>query len=208
MDVLNAGDVSLLLQASRLGDKEALDKLMPLVYDQLHRLANRHLGREGPECSLQTTALLDEAYLRLVDQRKPNWQNRTHFFSIAARLMRRILIDHARARRNAKRGGAVLRVSLSKAGDVAEMRAAELIALDDALKNLSEVDPRKEMVVELRFFGGLSVEETAEILGISSNTVLRDWSTAKAWLHREMSRQEKPGGPPLASSLPRNSHDS
>jgi RNA polymerase sigma-70 factor (ECF subfamily) len=200
-------DVSGLLQACRMGDKEALDKLMPLVYDQLHRLAYRHLNRERPGCSLQTTALIHEAYLRLVDQRNPDWQNRNHFFSIAARLMRRILVDHARARRYAKRGGAFFRVSLGKARGVAEMRAAEVVALNDALDGLSELDPRKGQVVELRFFGGLSVEETAKVLGISTNTVLRDWSTAKAWLHREISRQERPVNSRFTSHFLTDLHD-
>jgi RNA polymerase sigma-70 factor, ECF subfamily len=192
-------EVTGLLLAWSNGDKEALDKLTPLVYDELHRLANRHLGRERPNHSLQTTALIHEAYLRLVDQRNPRWQNRAHFFAIAARLMRRILVDHARSRRYAKRGGAALRVSLAEVGDVAEVRAAEVVALDDALESLAELDPRKSRVVELRFFGGLSVGETADVLGVSPNTVLRDWSTAKAWLHREMSKQVKNGNSSLTS---------
>ena len=196
-------EVTGLLQAWSNGDKEALDKLMPQVYDELHRLANRHLGRDRPGSSLQTTALIHEAYLRLVDQRNPRWQNRAHFFSIAALLMRRILVDHARSRRYAKRGGAAIRVSLAEAGGVAEVRAAEIVALDDALNSLAELDPRKSRVVELRFFGGLSVEETAEVLGVSPNTVIRDWSMAKAWLHREMSRQtENDNSPFTPASLP------
>jgi RNA polymerase sigma-70 factor (ECF subfamily) len=200
-------DVSGLLRACRMGDKEALDKLMPLVYDELHRLAYRHLRRERPGCSLQTTALIHEAYLRLVDQRNPNWQNRNHFFSIAARLMRRILVDHARARRYAKRGGTSLRVSLSEAGNVAEVRAAEIVALDEALNSLSELDPRKSRVVELRFFGGLSVGETAKVLGISPNTVLRDWSTAKSWLHREISEKAEADNSRSTSHFLADSHD-
>ena len=170
------------------GDEAALDKLMPLVYEELHRMAKRHIGRERPGHTLQTTALVNEAYLRLIDQRSVRWQNRAHFFSIAARLMRRILIDHARAHHYAKRGGATIKVSLGKAIDVSKERAAELVLLDDAMTALAALDPRKSQVVELRFFGGMSVEETAEVLGVSSVTVMRDWSTAKAWLHRAMAK--------------------
>jgi RNA polymerase sigma factor (TIGR02999 family) len=184
-------EVTGLLQAWSDGDREAFDKLVPLVYDELHRMANRHLRRERPNGSLQTTVLIHEAYLRLVDQRNTRWQNRTHFYSIAARLMRRILVDHARTRRCAKRGGAAITVTLAEAEGVSGGRAAEVIALDEALETLSELDPRKGQVVELRFFGGLSVAETADVLGVSPNTILRDWSTAKAWLHREMSEQVK-----------------
>lgn len=173
------------------GDEEALGQLVPLVYAELHRLANCHLGRERPHNSLQTTALVHEAYLRLIDQRNARWRNRAHFFSISARLMRRILVDHARARRSAKRGGGALRVSLGEGESVSDQRAAEVMSLDAALDSLAEMDPRKGRVVELRFFGGLSVKETAEVLGISPNTVIRDWSTAKAWLHREISTGAK-----------------
>lgn len=200
-------EVTGLLLALGNGDKEALDKLMPLVYGELHRLASRRLFRERPGCSLQTTALIHEAYLRLVDQRATRWQNRAHFFSIAARLMRRILVDHARARRYAKRGGAALRVSLAEAGGVAEVRAAEIVALDDALESLAELDPRKSRVVELRFFGGLSVVETAEALGVSPNTVLRDWGTAKAWLHRELYNRAESDCPLSASHSSQDLHE-
>jgi len=166
------------------GNQAALELLMPLVYEELHRLARRHIGRERPGHTLQTSALVNEAYLRLVDQRNAHWQNRAHFFSIASRLMRRILVDHARSRHFAKRGGGLRRVSLDEAAVVSQNRAADLIALDDALTNLAAIDPRKCQVVELRFFGGLSVEEIATVVGVSPVTVMRDWSTAKAWLHR------------------------
>jgi RNA polymerase sigma factor (TIGR02999 family) len=168
------------------GDKAALDKLMPLVYDELRRLARFHMRRERAGHTLQTTALVNEAYMRLVDQRNVHWKCRGHFFAVAAQLMRRILIDHARGRRVAKRGGQAPRVSLDEAATVAGDRGAELIALDEALKGLESLDERKGKIVELRFFGGLNVEETAEALGISTATVVREWSLAKAWLYRAM----------------------
>lgn len=177
-------EVTQLLVAWSNGDRAALEELTPLVYQELHRLAHRHMSRERPGHTLQTSALLNEAYLRLIDQRNVRWQNRTQFFSIASRLMRRILVDHARSHRYAKRGGDTLRVSLDEAAVVAQERAAELVALDDALQSLEAIDPRKCQVVELRFFGGMSVEETAEVLGVSPVTVMRDWSTAKAWISR------------------------
>ena len=176
-------NVTELLVAWNEGDEAALEQLMPVVYDELRRLARRHLGREGGDRP-QTTALVHEAYLRLVDQHSVRWQNRAHFYAIAARLMRRILIDHARARVTDRRGGGAPHVALDAAAEVSSERADQLVALDDALLRLAEVDPRKSRVVELRFFGGMSVEETAEVLGISNATVMRDWSTAKAWLHR------------------------
>ena len=151
---------------------------------ELHRLAHRHMRRERPGHTLQTSALVNEAYVRLIDQRKVHWQSRAHFFAIASRLMRRILVDHARAHNRDKRGGGALQVSLDEAAFVSQERAAELIALDDALSSLAAIDQRKTQVVELRFFGGMSVEETAEVLHVSAVTVMRDWSTAKAWLHR------------------------
>lgn len=169
------------------GSQAALDRLTPLVYDELRRLAHQHMSRERRRQqvqTLQTSALVNEAYLRLIDQRNVHWQNRAHFFSIASRLMRRILVDHARAQHYAKRGGGALRVSLDEAALVSRERAAELVALDDALSSLAAIDSRKCQVVELRFFGGMSVEETATALGVSAITVKRDWSTAKAWLHR------------------------
>jgi RNA polymerase sigma factor (TIGR02999 family) len=171
------------------GSQAALDRLTPLVYEELHRLAHQHMKRERRHQAghtLQTSALVNEAYLRLIDQRNVRWQNRAQFFSIASRLMRRILIDHARRHQYAKRGGGALKVSLDEAAMVSQERAAELVALDDALTSLAAVDPRKCQVVELRFFGGMGVEETAAVLGVSPITVKRDWSTAKAWLHRAM----------------------
>ena len=178
-------NVTELLVAWSEGDAAALEQLMPIVYGELRRMASRRLARERGR-SLQTTALVHEAYLRLVDQRSVRWQNRAHFFAIAARIMRRILIDRARARRTARRGEGAVSVSLDAAEDVASMRSAQLVDLDEALGRLAKIDPRKGQVVELRFFGGLSVEETAEVLGISGVTVMRDWNTAKAWLHRAL----------------------
>jgi len=163
---------------------------MPLVYGELHRLAHHYMTRERPGHSLQTTALVNEAYLRLVDQKQVHWKNRAHFFGIAAQLMRRILVDDARNRARAKRGGNALNVSFDEGATVALGRATELIALDDALLELAAIDPRRSQVVELRFFGGLSVMETAEVLGISPNTVVRDWNMAKAWLYRAVMGNE------------------
>jgi RNA polymerase sigma factor (TIGR02999 family) len=179
--------VTQLLVAWGDGDSAALDELMPLVYDELHRLARRYMNRERPGNTLQTSALVNEAYLRLVDQRDVRWQNRAHFFSIAAQMMRRILVDHARKRQFKKRGGGARRVSLDEVMIVSEERAADVVALDEALNILAEIDPRKGRIVELRFFGGLSVEETAEVLGVSPGTVMRDWTLAKAWLRRAIS---------------------
>lgn len=170
------------------GNQAALDRLTPLVYEELHRLAHQHMSRERRDHTLQTSALVNEAYLRLIDQRNVHWQNRSHFFSIASRLMRRILVDHARAHTPAKRGGGALQVSLDEAAFVSQERASELVALDDALTSLAAIDQRKCQVVELRFFGGMSVEETATALGVSPITIKRDWSTAKAWLHRAIGR--------------------
>jgi RNA polymerase sigma-70 factor (ECF subfamily) len=178
----------LLLDWSR-GDQAALDKLMPLVYGELRRMANRYMRREHVGHTLQTTALINEAYLRLIEQQRVQWHNRAHFFAISAKLMRRILVDHARSHTRAKRGGGVLKVSLNEAVVPSKERAAELVALDDALMRLATIDPRKSQVVELRFFGGLSVEETAEVLKVTPMTVTRDWKTAKAWLHRELSNE-------------------
>lgn len=177
-----------LLVAWSQGDKQAYDRLVPLVYDELHRLAHRYMSGERPGHTLQTTALVDEAYLRLVNQ-KVHWQNRSHFFAIAAEVMRRILVDYARKRRYAKRGNAQ-KVELDEAMLMARERSSELIALDEALTRLAEFDERKSRVVELRFFGGLSVEETADVLNISVNTVKRDWSTARAWLYKEVMSNE------------------
>jgi RNA polymerase sigma factor (TIGR02999 family) len=179
--------VTQLLVAWSNGDQAARDQLMPLVYDELHRLAHKYMNRERPGHTLQTSGLVNEAYLRLVDQRDVKWQNRAHFFGIAAQMMRRILVDYARNRRYAKRGGNAHQVSLDEAMIVTEERAANVVALDDALKGLADFDLRKSQIVELRFFGGLSIEETAEVLAVSPGTVMRDWTLAKAWLRREMS---------------------
>jgi RNA polymerase sigma-70 factor, ECF subfamily len=179
------GQVSGLLRAWSDGDREALDRLTPIVYDELHRLAQRYMKRERPGHSLQTTALVNEAYMRLVDYKGMQWQNRAHFFAVSAQLMRRILVEHAR-RHNLKRGGGVQHVSLEETALVGGDQSADLVALDDAMNALALLDPRKAQVVEMRFFGGLSVEETAEVLKLSSVTVMRDWSTAKAWLYREL----------------------
>jgi len=180
------GEVSGLLRAWGDGDRGALDRLTPIVYDELRRLASHYMRGERPGHSLQATALVNEAYVRLVDYKGMQWQNRAHFFAVSAQLMRRILVDHAR-RHNMKRGGGVQHVSLDETAIVGGDRAADLVALDDALDALARFDSRKVQVVEMRFFGGLSVEETAEVLKVSSVTVMRDWSTAKAWLYRELS---------------------
>ena len=178
-------DTSLLLRAWSGGDQTALDKLTPIVYRELHRLAGRCMSRERPGNSLQTTALVNEAYLRLVDYKRMRWQNRAHFFAVSAQLMRRILVEHAR-RHNLKRGGGAPHVSLEEAAIVGGGQDADLVALDDALNALAKIDPRKVQVVEMRFFGGLSVEETAEVLKVSAITVKRDWRAARAWLYREL----------------------
>ncbi len=180
-------EVTQLLAAWSDGDGSALDKLLPLVADELHRLAHRYMSHERPDHTLQTTALVNEAYLKLIDQRNVHWQNRAHFFGIAAQIMRRILIDHARKHLGAQRGGGKT-ISLDEVAVVSDERAAELVALDDALTSLAKLDERKGRVVELRYFGGLSVEETAEVLGLSADTITRDWRRAKAFLRRELSQ--------------------
>jgi RNA polymerase sigma factor (TIGR02999 family) len=169
------------------GDKEALDQLVPLVYEELRRQAARYLRRERVGHTLQTTALIHEAYLRLVDQTNVRWQNRAQFFGIAAKLMRRILVDHARTKKRAKRGGSDVRVSFTEAKISEKVQELDVVALDEALDRLAEIDEQQSKIVELRFFSGLTVEETAEVLAISPATVKRDWSVAKAWLHREIS---------------------
>ena len=178
-------DISQLLRAWSDGDKLALSQLTPIVYAELRRLAHRYMRRERTGHSLQTTALVNEAYLRLVDFNRMQWQDRAHFFAVSAQVMRRILIEHAR-RHNQKRGGGVAHVSLEEAASVGGNRAGDLVALDDAMNALARLDPRKAQVVEMRFFGGLNVEETADVLKVSTATVMRDWSTAKAWLYREL----------------------
>ena len=183
------GQVTQLLIDWGNGDKSALDQLIPLVYGELRRLARYYMRRERAGGTLQTTALANEAYMRLIDQKNVRWQNRAHFFGIASQLMRRILIDQARKRHNAKRGGDLRKVPLDEAAVVSQGRAADLIALDEALTSLEAIDERKSRVVELRFFGGLNIEETAEVLSVSPATVQREWSMAKAWLYREISEE-------------------
>lgn len=179
-------DVTQLLLDWRDGNKEALDKLIPLVYDELRRLADHYLRRERPDHTLQATALVHEAYFRLVDQRNVDWQNRAQFFGIAAGLMRRILLEHARSHRAAKRGGDKQKLSLDEAMGLSKERDVDLVALDEALDLLAALDPRQSRIVELRFFGGLTIEETAEVLGVSPITVHREWRVTKAWLLREI----------------------
>jgi RNA polymerase sigma factor (TIGR02999 family) len=179
-------EVTQLLVAWGDGDQSALDKLMPLVYDELHGLAHRYMAQERPEHTLQTSALVNEAYVRLVDQKNVHWQNRAHFFGIAATLMRRILVGYARSRKRVKRGAGAFQISLDEAAILSQERASDMVALDDALENLASVDKRKSHIVELRFFGGLSIDETAEVLKVSPGTVMRDWTLAKAWLLREV----------------------
>jgi RNA polymerase sigma factor (TIGR02999 family) len=179
-------EITALLIAWSDGDRAALERLLPLIERELHRIARHYMRRENPGHTLQTTALVNEAYFRLVDQRNVRWQNRAHFFGIAAQIMRRILMNYARDRHRAKRGGHAVQVSLSEVAVVGEERSAELLALDEALGRLAAFDARKCRVVELRYFGGLSVEETAEVLGVSAVTVERDWKAAKAWLAREI----------------------
>ena len=172
------------------GDEGALDKLIPLVQPELHRLAHHYMSRERTGHTLQTTALLNEAYLQLVDDSTRNWQNRTHFMAVAAQLMRRIMVDHARERCSLKRGGGALRVTLDDAALVTEKRSEELLALDEALERLTAQDPRKSRIVELRYFGGLTEEETAAFLKLSDRTVRREWRMARTWLYRALSGKE------------------
>jgi RNA polymerase sigma-70 factor, ECF subfamily len=179
--------VTQLLVAWSSGDEAALQELMPLVYDELRKLAHHYIRRERPGHTLQTSGLVNEAYLRLVDQTQIQWQSRKHFYGIAARLMRQILVDYARKQSYAKRGGDAQRVELDEKLIISKDRAADIVDLDEALKKLAEIDPRKSQIVELRFFGGLSVEETAEVLSISVSTLMRDWMVAKSWLKRAIS---------------------
>jgi len=183
------GDVTQLLSEWRGGNRESLDKLMPLVYGELHLIAGRYLRRERPSHTLQSTALVHEAFLRLVDQTRTDWKSRAHFFAVAANIIRNILVDHARSRQAAKRGGPQPVLSLDEAVALPEKRDVEVIAVDDALLSLSRFDPQQSRIVELRFFGGLSIEETAEVLGISSSTVKREWILAKTWIFHTLSNQ-------------------
>jgi RNA polymerase sigma factor (TIGR02999 family) len=182
-------DVTQLLIEWSNGDKAALDKLIPLIHEELRRLAHHYMSRERPGHTLQTTALVDEAYVRLVNRKDVHWQNRSHFFAIAAQLMRSILVDHARSHAYTKRGGGARKISLDETMIVSQQRAAEVVALDDVLKELASFDPQQSRIVELRFFGGLTIEETAEVLNLSPATIKREWSTAKAWLYRELSKE-------------------
>ena len=192
MATLSPQDVTQLLQAWSRGDSSALEKLTPLVYKELHRLAHHYMGRENPGHTLQTTALVNEAYLRLVSN-QASWQNRSHFFAISAQLMRQILVDFARSRHRQKRGAGLAPVSLDEAAMLSGEREPDLVALDDALNALGRLDARKVQIIEMRFFGGLSVEDTAAVLNVSPATVRRDWSIAKFWLYRELGSETGDG---------------
>jgi RNA polymerase sigma factor (TIGR02999 family) len=181
--------ITQLLLAWGEGDRGALDRLIPVVEKELRRLANHYMRRQRPGHTLQTSALVNEAYLRLIDYKNMNWQNRAHFFAMAAQAMRRVLVDHARSRNSAKRGGDVQRVQLDDANLTARGKARDLIALDDALMDFEKIDPRKSRIVEMRYFGGMSVEETAGVLGVSAITVIREWNAAKRWLLHELSNK-------------------
>ena len=191
MKNLSSDEVTGILLAWGQGDEAALEKLMPMVYGELKRLAHHYLKGERAGNVLQTTALVNEAYLRLIDSSRVQWQNRAHFFAVSAQLMRRVLVDAARARNYQKRGGGAVQVSLNEALPLGNQRGNDLVALDDALKELEAFDPRKSKVVELRFFGGLSVKETAEVLKVSQDTVMRDWSMARAWLLNELGHESE-----------------
>jgi RNA polymerase sigma factor (TIGR02999 family) len=182
-------NVTGMLRDWRNGDQEALDKLIPVVYDELRRQAARYLRGERPGHTLQTTALIHEAYLRLINQHNVEWKDRAHFYAIAARLMRQILVDHARKRQAAKRGGSDIKVPLEEEMVISPERNVDLVALDEALTRLAGIDPQQSRIVEMRYFSGLSTEETAEVMGVSSRTVKRDWNVAKAWLRQEISKR-------------------
>ncbi|HEX3248779.1 MAG TPA: sigma-70 family RNA polymerase sigma factor [Pyrinomonadaceae bacterium] len=191
MDQISPNEITEQLIAWSKGDTAALEKLIASVYQELRRMADNYLRGEDSGHSLQPTALVHEAYLRLIDQTKVEWHNRAHFFGVAAQMMRRILIDHAKAKHRLKRGGTAIRVMLDENANFTHERAAELIALDEALQTLAVMDQRKSRIVELRYFGGLSVEETAQVLGVSDKTVMRDWNLAKAWLYRELTHESQ-----------------
>jgi RNA polymerase sigma factor (TIGR02999 family) len=192
LETTGSEPITELLLRWRAGDQECLNRLVPLVEDELRRIAHRYMRKERPGHTLQTTALVNEAYLKLVDQARVDWQNRAQFLGVAARLMRHILVDHARAACRGKRGGGAAHLPLDEALVFSPAKSAALIALDEALNDFARIDPRKAQVVELRYFGGLSVEETAEVLAVHPNTVIRDWSLAKIWLKRELSREAAP----------------
>jgi RNA polymerase sigma factor (TIGR02999 family) len=187
-------EVTELLLAWSNGEEEALNRLIPIVYDELRRIASRHMDREDSHHILQTTALVNETYMRLVDLKRMRWESRAHFFALASRLMRRILVDFARSREYLKRGAGIRSVRLDDAPEVGLKRDPDLVALNDALETLFKMDPRKEQVVEMRFFGGLSIEESALVLKVSPETVRRDWRLAKVWLLRELSAEERDAG--------------
>lgn len=186
-----SSQVSKLLLDWRVGDREAMDALLPLIYDELRRVAHHHLRNERPDHTLQTTALVHEAYFRLVGQDLPEWRNRAHFFAVAAQLMRQILVDYARRHRASKRGSGIAMLALEDVATQPERKEVDVIALNDALDKLNEIDARQSRIVELRFFAGLSLEETSEVMGIGTATVQRDWTAARAWLHREISRSNR-----------------
>ncbi|HZM92125.1 MAG TPA: sigma-70 family RNA polymerase sigma factor [Vicinamibacterales bacterium] len=186
-------DITALLLAWQAGDQTALDKLLPAVQPELRRIARRHMAGERPGHVLQPTALVNEAYLRLTSAKEVQWQGRAHFFAVAAQVMRRTLVDYARERARVKRGGGAFRISLSDADHLAILQRTDLVALDDALNALEKFDRRKSKVIELRFFGGLSLQETADVLQVSVGTVRRDWSLARAWLYRELGDMARPG---------------
>jgi RNA polymerase sigma factor (TIGR02999 family) len=191
--------VTRLLEAWSGGDRAALELLIPLLEKELHRIAKRHMAKERPGHTLQTTALVNEAYLRLIDAKKVSWHDRAHFLAVCAQIMRRILVDHARGHHSAKRGGGAQFLTLDEALAVSPEPGSDIVAIDDALGTLAKIDPRKGRVVELRFFGGLSVEETAAVLGISPDSVMRDWRLAKAWLIRELSPKDTCGPEQMAT---------
>ena len=190
MDSSAPFDVTQLLIAWSSGDQAARERLMSVVYEELHRLARRYMRNESPGHTLQTSALVNEAFIRRVDQKNVPWQNRSHFFGIAAQMMRRILVDYARSRNFAKRGGGAVKLSLEEGLIVSDERSEQVVAVHEALEGLAKIDPRQAQIVELKFFGGLSNEETAEVLAVSPGTVARDWTMAKAWLRREISKSD------------------
>lgn len=191
MEHASPSDVTLLLQGWRGGDRKALDALLPLVYQELRRVAHAHLRNERPDHTLQSAALVNEAYLRLVGLEAPQWESRTHFFAVAARVMRQVLVDYARRHRAEKRGGGACVLSLEAVNEPSRREDVDVVALDDALEALAKIDPRQSRVVELRFFAGLSLQEISAALDIAPATVQRDWTAARAWLHREMSKNSR-----------------
>lgn len=193
MDPSAPADVTQLLIAWSSGDQAARERLISVVYEELHRLARRYMRNESPGHTLQTSALVNEAFIRLVDQSNVHWQNRSHFFGIAAQMMRRILVDYARSRNYAKRGGGARKLSLEEGLIVSPERSEEVVAVHEALERLAKIDPRQAQIVELKFFGGLSNEEAAAVLAVSPGTVARDWTMAKAWLRREISKSSSNG---------------